>query len=146
MKRKHPDVRLERWPTTALAYHVLAHLDLGRDAATLYDDTLPSRPWTAELHAAYVAAAGRLAIHAAPLWYGDALVQRLRTDGPASLRDAAGRTLARAFTDAIEAEAPEFLGAWDRDLVPLSDVANVIAEPLSRALQVADVRAAFRSP
>jgi hypothetical protein len=111
---------------------VLAHLDLGRDAATLYDDTLPARPWTPVLHAAYVAAKGRLAIHAAPLWYGDALVQRLRTDGPAGLRDDAGRTLAHAFADALEAEAPAFVDGWDRDLVPLSDIATIVAEPLSR--------------
>jgi len=132
VKRKAALVRLERWPIAALAYHVLAHLDLGRDAANLYDDTLPPCPWTAELHAAYVAAPGRLAIHAAPLWYGDALVQRLRDDGPASLRDDAGRTLARAFANAIDAKAPEFLAGWDRDLAPLSDVATIVAEPLNR--------------
>ena len=132
MKRKPSDVRLERWPTTALAYHVLAHLELGRDAASAYDDTLPTRAWTEELRAAYLAAPGRLAIHAAPLWYGESLVQRLRDDGPASLGDAAGRALTWAFAAAIEAEASQFLGTWDRDLAPLSDVATIVAEPLSR--------------
>jgi len=125
-------VRFERWPIAALAYHVLAHLDLGRDAATLYDDTLPVRPWTEDLLAAYLAAPGRLSIHAAPLWYGDRLVDRLRTGVPASLRDEAGRVLARCFADAIETEAPVFLAAFAADADGLADVAAAIAEPLAR--------------
>ncbi len=126
-------IRFERWPTAALAYHVLAHLDLGRDAANLFDDTLPPRPWVAGLHAAYLAASGRLAVHAAPLAYGDSLVQRLRAGAPASLRDGPGRALAHAFAAAIECEAPQFLPAWDReDACSLVEVANAIGEPLAR--------------
>jgi hypothetical protein len=126
-------IRFERWPTAALAYHVLAHLDLGRDAASLFDDTLPPRPWVAGLRAAYLAAPGRLAVHAAPLSCGDRLVERLRNAAPASLRDGPGRALAQAFANAIDREAPEFLASWDRqDPRSLVDVANAIGEPLAR--------------
>jgi hypothetical protein len=125
-------IRIERWPITAVAYHVLAHLDLGRDAASLYDDTLPARPWTAALREAYAAARGRLAVHGAPLWYGDRLVARLREGVPAMLRDAEGRALALALADAIEVEAPTYVAAFERDARPLDDVATEIVEPLAR--------------
>jgi hypothetical protein len=125
-------IRFERWPITAVAYHVLAHLDLGRDAASLHDDTLPARPWAAALREAYAAARGRLAVHGAPLWYGDRLVARLREGVPTMLRDAEGRALALAFADAIETEAPAYLAAFERDARPLDDIATAIAEPLAR--------------
>lgn len=125
-------IRFERWPIAAVAYHVLAHLDLGRDAASLYDDTLPTKPWTPALLAAYAAARGRLAVHGAPLWYGERLVARLREGVPAMLRDTEGRALASAFADAIEAEAPDYLLAFERDETSLADVATSLAAPLSR--------------
>ncbi len=125
-------IRVERWPIAEVAYHVLAHLDLGRDAASLYDDTLLAKPWTPALYGAYAKARGRLAVHGAPLWYGERLVERLREGVPAMLRDAEGRALARAFADAIETEATAHLTAFECDDTALADVATALAAPLSR--------------
>ncbi len=36
-----------------LCYHVLAHVDLGEDAANLFDPTLPTTSWAPALHEAY---------------------------------------------------------------------------------------------
>jgi putative heme-binding domain-containing protein len=44
--------RVAWWPGTELAYRVLARLDLGRDAASIYSGA-PARPWTQALLAAY---------------------------------------------------------------------------------------------
>jgi hypothetical protein len=51
-----------------LCYHVLSHLDLGRDAASMFrrrDE--PRSAWVEPLRHAYLAAPGRLSIHVAPL-------------------------------------------------------------------------------
>src|SRR5690606_25315702 len=57
----------------ALLFHVLAHLPLGRDAASLHDDTLPSRPWVQALLDAHAAAPGRLLVHALGLRHREGL-------------------------------------------------------------------------
>jgi hypothetical protein len=96
------DIRFERRRTTAIAYAVLARLDLGLDAATLFDPRLDTPAWGPALRRAYLAAPGRLVLQGAPLWLGDDLGPRLRDDPPAGLRDPAGRTLARRFADALD--------------------------------------------
>ena len=98
----------ERKASAALLYHVLAHLDLGRDAASLFDPSLPRRAWVDDLRIAYGNAPGRLVVHAIALVHDDPIAW-LRGELPAPLRDAAGRELATRLADAMEAtdyEAP----------------------------------------
>lgn len=102
-------IDLVRAPDVALAFHVLAHLDLGRDAASLFDPCLPDRPWRDALGRAYAGARGRLAIHALPLQRPDELEEALRHDPPPALRDPGGRALASSMADALAAERPAFM-------------------------------------
>ena len=103
-----PAIRLVCAPSAALAYHVLAHLDLGSDAASLFDPRLPPRPWQAGLLRAYRAAPGRLRLHALPLVHPEDLEQVLR-ESPQTVGDGPGRTLALAFADAMQQERSAFL-------------------------------------
>ena len=98
----------------ALHAHVLSHLDLGRDAANLYDPSLPERPWAAPLLEAYRGAAGRLSIQFLALHTKDLaeLMDVARDRPPASLQDRAGRILLERLGDAIEAERPSFEKQW----------------------------------
>jgi hypothetical protein len=100
-------ITLERRRSAALLYHVLAHLDLGRDAASLHDPSLPRRAWVDDLRRAYGAAPGRLVVHAIALVHADASAV-LRDDPPPGLRDAEGRELAHHLADALDAEAPHY--------------------------------------
>lgn len=104
-------VVMRRRPEAALAYHVLAHLPLSRDAASLHDDTLPSRPWVEGLHRAYVDAPGRLMIQAVGLWWPEGL-DRLGEAVPRGLRDDAGRRLVERFLEAVAIERPGFMEVW----------------------------------
>ncbi len=52
----------------ALHYHVLAHLDLGQDAASLFDARLPRRDWVEDLQQAYQKAGDRLVFQVLPLF------------------------------------------------------------------------------
>lgn len=103
---------LRRRPA-ALLYHVLAHLDLGRDAASLFDRTLPRRAWVDDLRAAYAAAPGRLVVHAIALAHDDPIAV-LRRDGG---------ELATRLADAMEAEDPRYEPAF-------ADVPHHLLEPL----------------
>ena len=89
-----------------LMYHVLAHLDLGADAASLHRPDLPRRPWVRGLHRAYVRAPGRLAVHALPLCTDDleAMIGALEGRGVSALADEAGQTLADRLAAALDAE------------------------------------------
>jgi hypothetical protein len=102
-------IAIEQRRSAALLYHVLAHLDLGRDAASLFDRSLPRRAWVDDLRVAYDAAPGRLVVHAIALVHDDPIAM-LRGDSIAALRDAAGRVLASRLADAMEATdyAPAF--------------------------------------
>ena len=110
------EVRCARWPAPALAFHVLTWLDLGPDAASLYDPDRPARSWAPALRAAWEAAPGRLDLHALALQHHDlgSLVAALEAPPP-SLSDAAGRTLCATFVDGLEAEAPSFLRRFHDD-------------------------------
>lgn len=129
------EVRFRRAPTAALCYHVLAHLPLGRDAASLFDDTLPSRPWVDDLLRAYADAPGRLLVHWLGLRWADGGLEGLRRDPPQGLRDEAGQALLRCFLDAIESERDAFMTAWDASTTPaearLAEVSAEIREPLT---------------
>ncbi|GMV42688.1 MAG: hypothetical protein AMXMBFR64_44040 [Myxococcales bacterium] len=95
-------IRFVECPAADLAFYVLARLDLGADAASVWDPFLPAAPRA--LLDAYAAAPGRLWLHWAPLWLADderdvgALVSLLaRTP---ALGDPAGRTLGALFVEA----------------------------------------------
>lgn len=106
-------VRVGRHLSATLAYHVLSHLDLGRDAASLHAPGRPRRPWAAPLRAAYGAAPGRTALQFVGLygWTVDELVARLGEGRLATLEDPAGRRLCELFAGALEFER----GAVERE-------------------------------
>lgn len=115
-------IAIEQRRSAALLYHVLAHLDLGRDAASLFDRSLPRHAWVDDLRAAYDAAPGRLAVHAIALVHDDPIAV-LRDDPPPMLRDAAGRVLASRLADAME--AAEYDPAF-------AEVPTALIEPLTQ--------------
>ncbi len=100
-------IRFERARHVDVFYTVLAALDLGRDAASLFDPTAP-RPDNVELlRRAYDAAPGRLFAHALPLVSTNADHLRRRLEAPPKrLADAGGRALCAELREAFEA-------AWD---------------------------------
>ena len=120
----------------ALAYRVLAQLDLGADAASIHDPSLPERAWATPLSEAYAAAPGRLTLHALPLACAGAegLLARLRVDPPLALRDAAGARLCERFAEAIEAEIEDFRAQRQADLpraeARSAELVAAVAEPL----------------
>jgi hypothetical protein len=106
-------LEIARVASAALAYHVLAHLDLGRDAASLFDPQLPERPWRRRLLEAYRAAPGRLVVHALPLLYPEDLEDVLREGAPQRLRHADDQALAHVFAEAMDAERESFLSTFE---------------------------------
>lgn len=104
-------IRWAREPEPALVFHVLAHLDLGRDAASIFDETLPERPWVPGLREAHAAAPGRLQAQALGLRHRAGL-EALRDAPPPGLRDAAGRRLLGRLLDAMASEREAFSEAW----------------------------------
>ena len=107
-------VSLERRLAPALVFQVLSWLDMGADAASLYDPSQPPRPWVAPLLQAWRGAPRRLHAQVLALRFHDPaeLIQRLRQRPPAPLRGEADGALARALADAIQAEAAAFGAAW----------------------------------
>lgn len=130
-------IRWARELEPALVFHVLAHLDLGRDAASIYDETLPERAWVAGLREAYAAAPGRLQVHAVGLRHRDREgLAGLREAPPPGLRDAAGRRLLAGLLEAMASEREAFTSAWaatEREAeARRTEVAARIEEPLDR--------------
>lgn len=64
-------ITLSRPLHAQLLYHVLSHLDLGEDAASLLRPGLPARPWVRGLLEAYLAAPNRLAVQVLALFTDD---------------------------------------------------------------------------
>jgi hypothetical protein len=62
-------IAIERSEVADLVYGVLAHLDLGDDAASLFDARLVASGWVPELRDAYLGAPDRVAMHGWGLWY-----------------------------------------------------------------------------
>lgn len=120
-------VRWARELEPALVFHVLAHLDLGSDAASIFDETLPEREWVAGLREAYGEAPGRLQVHAVGLGFR-AGIEGLRGEPPAGLRDAAGRRLLERLVEAMAREREGFAAGWRASG----------AEAEARMLEVAD--------
>lgn len=129
-------VRFRRAPEAALAYHVLAHLPLGRDAASLHDETLPERPWVEALHRAYAAAPGRLHLQSLGLRHPDGGLDALRQTPPPGLRDEPGRESLRRFLDAMDDERERFIDGWNgaagETEARVREVDGRLQEPLRR--------------
>jgi hypothetical protein len=127
-------IEWERAAEPALLFHVLAHLPLGRDAASLYDETLPDRGWAGGLLEAYAAAPGRLQVHALGLWHRAGL-EALRDGPPAGLRDPAGRRLLIGLLDAMQSERAAFMRDWEASAAQAgarqAEVAARLTEPLT---------------
>ncbi len=129
-------IELERSEHAALCYHVLAHLDLGSDAATLFDRGLPPRPWRDALAGAYARARGRLRLQFLGIETTSFAELRARLFGDRrdpALGDADGRALVTAFTRALEDERPRHAERW-RAQGALRESARLdsIVETLSR--------------
>jgi hypothetical protein len=119
----------------ALVFHVLAHLDLGGDAASIFDETLPEREWVAGLREAYGEAPGRLQVHALALRHREGM-DALRSTPPPGLRDDAGRRLLERLLDAMASEREAFMGTWTA-IEPeaeacRTEIAARLTEPLDR--------------
>jgi len=116
------EVRFESWEAPAVAMAVLARLDLGSDAANIYDPSLPEAPWVAPLLEAYREAPGRLAIQGIALRHGsvESLLRELRFDPPEALADRAGRRLVARFAGAVRAVSAGLSADWSaaRPVVP----------------------------
>ena len=106
-------IRFRRAAEAALCYHVLAHLPLGRDAASLFDPTLPSRSWVEPLRRAYLDAPGRLVVQGLALRYPDGGLDALAHAPPAGLRDEAGRQLLDGLRKAMAIEREPFMHGWN---------------------------------
>jgi hypothetical protein len=97
-----------------LCYHVLAHLDLGDDPASLYRPDLVERPWVKGLLDAHRRAPARVYLQLLPLWATDlaGLSASLATPESIGLGDEPGRALVSQFATAIETERPAVEAAW----------------------------------
>ncbi len=103
---------------SALHYHVLSHLDLGADAASIYDPNTDSRDWVEGLLWAYGNAPGRLALQFLGIQINslDSLREKLRYgSADTGLGDEPGRSLRAAFLAALDLERHHFSMAWNRD-------------------------------
>ncbi len=131
-----PALVVERREAAALLYHVLAHLDLGRDAANLFDPSLPERPWAQDLLQAWFRAPRRLHLQVLGLRFREpaALISALRQSPPTPLRGDEDRALAVALATALEAEASAFHSAWvTAPATPIDELLRALA-PLRVAL------------
>lgn len=82
----------------ALHYYVLAHLDLGRDSANLFDATLPKKDWISDLQKAYENAPNRLFAQVPPIGMPSKLAGASRED----------KILAESLEQAKKLEAKSF--------------------------------------
>lgn len=112
-----PPVEIARPMHAAALYYVLSHLDLGRDAASLYDATLIATPWQRGLLDAYHAAPDRLRFHFLGHWSTDyaALADELTRRSHSRGSQTADACLAASLRGALEAARPSFEAAWSAD-------------------------------
>lgn len=109
-------ISVERPLHAELMFHVLSHLQLGADAASLFRPGLPARPWVRGLGQAYLDAPGRLALHGLPLCTADLeqLLALLDRGGTAALADPAGQLLCGRTAAALVAEQARVTRRWQR--------------------------------
>jgi len=103
--RRHPSVTFERNRDAAVAFAVLAELDLGRDAANLHRPGTPEPPWARSLTHAYQAAPNRLHLHALPLHCVDGTFAASLSAWGEQRSDPRDRAAATLFLEAFEARA-----------------------------------------
>ena len=108
-----PSVKVSPSLHCGLAYHLLSHLDLGRDAASLYRPRTHTPPWAKTLTEAYTEAPGRLGLQFAPLRVRD-LIELFGwlASPPAELQGRANRRLCTHFYEVLEAETAAFEPTW----------------------------------
>ncbi len=136
-------ITVERPLHAALLYHVLSHLDLGRDAASLYDPRRPKPAWVEPLRAAYRADPQRLRVHFLAHWTAD-LETLDAALGEVELADALGVALraARATVEAALArdDAAARHARFEAEVVPAltrcRDALHAGAAPPLRVLDV----------
>ena len=128
--------RVAWWPGTELAYRVLARLDLGRDAASLYNGA-PARHWTHALLAAYRQDPQAIQLQ----WLGlahetaEALIQAVETMPESPLRTA----ILAAVRDELTSLPPQICPApsFLPRLAPLREAIYAEAPPPLTLLHVA---------
>ena len=98
-----------------LGYRVLKRVDLGRDAANIFQRGQGAPPgWAPMLRAAYQEAPGRHAVQFLPLYAGsvETLLTRLHTGRVAGLLGPEGTALSEAFAIAAAAELESARAEW----------------------------------
>ncbi len=107
-------LRFERRAAPALCYRVLARLDLGFDAANLFDPSLPEASWTEALLEAWRGSPGRIVAQVFALRFDDVAVfaRALEERPPVALRGPENAALCRALAAAVRADAPAFHQRW----------------------------------
>ncbi len=110
-------VSFERRLAPALKYRVLSGIDLGADAANLYDPEQPELPWAAPLLRAWQEAPHRLRVQVVGMRFSelDELLHALREHPLSPSRDPADRALAERLAEALQAEASGFVRIWEQD-------------------------------
>lgn len=118
--------RFVRREAPALLAHVLAHCDLGRDAASTFDATLPREPWVPALEAALDRSSDRLLVQVLGLRYEavDGLLRALERD--------VEPVLAEALSAALRAEREGFTAGWEAGADALDAVAASVGPELDR--------------
>ncbi len=94
-------IAIEQRAMVDRCYRVLIHLDLGADAANIFQE---ARAFSEALLEAYRAAPNRLALHFVGLWAGDEseTLRWLREGAVPALREGADKALALSFAEALE--------------------------------------------
>lgn len=103
-------ITVERRHHVEVHFGILSHLDLGRDAANLYNANRAPRKWTKRLLGAYKAAPSRLVLHALPLVVPDAKaeLELLRSNRWWKGGNDADRRLGHLFAEILDEEMSRY--------------------------------------
>lgn len=98
-------------------YHVLSHLDLGCDAASIYRIRHQHKPWQQALTESYLRAPGRLLVQVLPLFSSDfaSYHNSLRGRTFSLLNDTPGTELREQLASAVEQERETVERAWQQE-------------------------------
>jgi len=130
-------ISLEARLISELHAHVMSHLNLGRDAASMYRPPAFEPRWAAPLTAAYLQAEGRLSVQFIGLWARDLAhaVEVIEEGSLPKLGDEAGRALCHWMKTALEGEQERVYAQWLEDEeereARLHAAAEVLVEPLT---------------
>lgn len=116
MSRTSP-ISISRRFHAELHYFVLSHLDLGPDAASIFEPSRAPPAWTEDLCDAYRRANGRLAVQMLPLHTADLtmMLEYLTERSLPALADPDGQRLCDRLVDALTTERDAAQRAWQRD-------------------------------